>query len=213
MTAVKPHRQGAAQDTVTLTERMMYMTPNILTADKTGLHANDIFSAAFADERKIYLDTEINAHTASELIAQLEYLDKKSHADITICINSPGGVVSAGLAVIDAMNRCKSDVVTVCTGIAASMASVICACGAKGKRYITPYAEIMIHQPLGGVSGQASDIELAASHISDTKKLLMHILSEKTGQSVKRITADCDRDSYMNAEKAVSYGLVDAILK
>ncbi len=187
------------------------MIPNIISVDKQGVRSNDLFSAAFEEERKIYLDTEINAQTASAIIAQLEYLNKKSNDDIWLYINSPGGSVSAGLAIVDAMNRCKCDISTVCTGCAASMASIISACGTKGKRYITPYAEIMIHQPLGGISGQASDIERAANHISSTKLLLMKILSDMTGQSQEKITADCDRDSYMNAEEAVSYGIADKI--
>lgn len=189
------------------------MIPNITYIDKQGVRASDLFSTVFENERKIYLDTEINAATASQIIAQLEYLDKQSTADIWLYINSPGGSVSAGLAIVDAMNRCKSDIATVCTGVAASMASVISSCGTKGKRYITPYAEIMIHQPLGGISGQASDIERAATHITNTKAVLMKLLSETTGQTTEKVTADCDRDSYMNAEEAIGYGIADKILR
>ncbi len=189
------------------------MMPVIKKISKQGVEESNLISWAFAEERKIILDTEINAQSASEIILQLEYLDKAGSGDITMYINSPGGVVSAGLAILDAMERCKCDVATVCTGIAASMASVLCACGAKGKRYITPYAELMIHQPLGGISGQASDIERAATHITETKRVLMQLLSDRTGQTIEQVTADCDRDSYMNAEQAVTYGLVDAILK
>lgn len=189
------------------------MIPNIVSVDKYGVRSVDIFSSSFEEERKIYLDTEINARTASEIIAQLEYLDKKSSDDIWMYINSPGGSVSAGLAIVDAMNRCRSDIATVCTGCAASMASVISSCGTRGKRYVTPYAEIMIHQPLGGISGQASDIERAASHITNTKAVLMNLLSENTGQTRERVTADCDRDSYMTSEEAVKYGIADKILK
>lgn len=189
------------------------MMPIIKKVSKQGVSETNLVSWSFEEERKIILDTEINAQTASEIILQLEYLDKAGSGDITLYINSPGGVVSAGLAILDAMERCKCDVATVCTGIAASMASVLCACGTKGKRYITPYAEIMIHQPLGGISGQASDIERAATHITETKRVLMTLLSGRTGQTVEQVTADCDRDSYMNAEQAVKYGLVDTILK
>ena len=195
-----------------MTERKDIMLPNISKTDKQGVHTNDLFSEMFNEKRIIILDKEINASVASEIIVQLEYLDAREKADITMYINSPGGVVSAGLAIIDAMNRCRSDIVTVCTGCAASMASVICACGTKGKRRITKLAEIMIHQPLGGISGQASDIERAANHIAETKRLLMELLAEKTGQTVERITADCDRDSYMNAEQSVEYGLSDEII-
>ena len=189
------------------------MMPEITRTDKQGIHTTSLSSFMFTEKRAVFLDTEIDAKTASEMIMQLEYLDGVSSADITMYINSPGGVVSAGLAIVDAMDRCRSDISTVCTGMAASMASVICACGTKGKRFITPYAEIMIHQPLGGISGQASDIERAASHITETKRVLMRLLSERTGQDEERITADCDRDSYMNAQYAVEYGLVDKILQ
>lgn len=187
------------------------MLPNIIFADKQGLHSSDLYSVMFREKRTVYLNTEINADTAAQINLQLEYLDSLSDEDITLYINSPGGSVSAGLSIVDCMERCKSDIVTVCTGCAASMASVISACGAKGKRYVTPYAEIMIHQPLGGISGQASDIERAANHITRTKELLMKILSERTGQSVERVTLDCDRDSYMNAETAIAYGIADKL--
>lgn len=189
------------------------MIPNITHTDKQGVRTSDLFSAIFENERKIYLDTEINAAAASQIIAQLEYLDKQSASDIWLYINSPGGSVSAGLAIVDAMRRCRSDIATVCTGVAASMASVISSCGTKGKRYITPFAEIMIHQPLGGISGQASDIERAAVHITNTKSVLMKLLSETTGQTMEQVTADCDRDSYMNAEAAIRYGIADKVLE
>ncbi len=189
------------------------MMPMIPKVDKGGIHETTIQTWIFEQDRKIILDTEINAQTATEVILQLEYLDKTGDGDITMYINSPGGVVSAGLAILDAMERCKCDISTVCTGIAASMASVLCACGTKGKRYITPYGELMIHQPLGGISGQASDIERAATHITETKRVLMQILSDRTGQTIEQVTADCDRDSYLNAEQAVKYGLVDGIMK
>lgn len=189
------------------------MMPTIKKTSKQGVSESNLVTWAFENDRKIILNTEINAESATELILQLEYLDKSGSGDITMYINSPGGVVSDGLAILDAMERCKCDISTVCTGIAASMASILCACGTKGKRFITPYAEIMIHQPLGGVKGQASDIERAATHITETKRVLMELLAERTGRSVEQIIADCDRDSYMNAEQSVKYGLVDAILK
>ena len=188
------------------------MLPNIIITDKQGVHTYDLISAVFERERRIFLDRPIDDTAATEMILQLGYLDKLSDADITLFINSPGGSVSSGLAIIDAMGRCGSDIATVCTGMAASMASVILSCGTKGKRYVTPLSEVMIHQPLGGTSGQASDIERAAKHITHTKDVLMRILSERTGQTVERLTADCDRDSYFSAEEAVAYGLADSIM-
>ena len=187
------------------------MLPNILFTDKQGIHSSDLYSLMFKDKRVVWLNTEINADTAANICLQLEYLDSLAEEDITIYINSHGGSVSAGLAIVDCMERCKSDIVTICTGCAASMASVISAYGTKGKRYVTPHAEIMIHQPLGGISGQASDIERAANHITKTKELLMKMLSERTGQTVKQVTLDCDRDSYMSAEAAIEYGIADKI--
>ncbi len=187
------------------------MTPTIMTCDKQGVRPMDIVSQQFQEKRKIFLNEAIDARVAMEMISQLEYLDNASHEDIYMYINSPGGCVSDGLAIIDAMNRCKSDIVTVCTGCAASMASVITAYGTKGKRCITPLAEIMIHQPLGGISGQASDIARAAEHISGVKKKLTEMLAERTGQPIDQIAADCDRDSYLNATQAIAYGLVDKI--
>ena len=187
------------------------MIPSICKTDKQGIHTYDLYSGMFNEERVIFLDCEINPQTATEIILQLRYLNNIERADITMFINSPGGAVSDGLAIVDAMRRSRSDISTVCTGIAASMASIICTCGTKGKRFITPMAEIMIHQPLAGISGQASDIERAAGHISNTKHRLMKLLSEATGQSIGQVTADCDRDCYMTAEKAIEYGLVDAV--
>lgn len=188
------------------------MIPVIQTIDKRGIHTSNLYSEVYSKERKIYCFDEINSCTAAEIIMQLEYLDKNGSGDITLYINSPGGSVTAGLAIIDAMNRCKNNVATLCTGCAASMAAVILACGTKGKRFITPYAEVMIHQPLGGVSGQASDIERAAEHISRMKELLTNMLVEKTGQTKKRIAADCDRDTYLTADEAEKYGIVDKIV-
>ena len=188
------------------------MIPNVTTVDKHGTHTYDIISEAFGNDRKIWLSREINDETATEIIAQLEYLDKQSNADITLYINSPGGSVSAGLAIIDAMERCRSDVSTVCTGTAASMGAMILVCGTKGKRRVTPYSEVMIHQPLGGFSGQASDMERAANHLAHTKKVLMTMLSERTGQPIRKVTSDCDRDSWLSAPEAIEYGIVDSIL-
>lgn len=188
------------------------MIPVIQTIDKKGVHTNSLYSEIYLKERKIYLFDEVNSGTAAEIIMQLEYLDKNGNGDITLYINSPGGSVTAGLSIIDAMNRCQNDIVTVCTGCAASMGAVILACGTKGKRFITPYAEVMIHQPLGGVNGQASDIERAAKHITKTKEFIINLLSEKTGQSKKRIAADCDRDTYLTSDEAVKYGIAEGVI-
>ncbi|MCL2054767.1 MAG: ATP-dependent Clp protease proteolytic subunit [Oscillospiraceae bacterium] len=179
--------------------------------DKSGKDFVDLTSHIFAENRKISIIGEITDRTAMETVFQLEYLDSISDDDIRIYVNSPGGIVSAGLSVVDAMNRCKSDIVTICTGTAASMGAVIVSCGSKGKRFITPFAEMMIHQPLGGAVGQASDIERQAAHIVQTKQKLTEILVAVTGKSADIITADCDRDYYMSAAGAVEYGLVDGV--
>lgn len=188
------------------------MLPIIQTIDKTGLHTNNLYSEIFLKERKIYLFDELNNNVSAEIIMQLEYLDNNGKGDITLYINSLGGSVVAGFSIIDFMDKCKNDVVTICTGCSASMAAVILSCGTKGKRFITPYAEVMIHQPLGSVNGQASDIERAAKHISKTKELIINLLSERTGQSKKHIAADCDRDTYLTADEAVKYGIVDRMM-
>ena len=188
------------------------MIPKISITDKQGVHDSDLISDAFERRRTIYFFNEVNSNTALELILQLEYLDRLSSEDITICINSPGGSVKDGYAIIDAMERCRSDIRTICTGLAASFGSVILACGTKGKRFVTPRSEVMIHQPLGGAQGQASDIERATKHILRTKEELMKLLAERTGQTRKRVTDDCDRDTYLSAEEAVKYGLADAII-
>lgn len=189
------------------------MLPNILTADKHGTQTYDLVSEAFEKSRKIFLDTAIDAECAANIILQLEYLDKISDDDITMYINSPGGSVSAGLAIVDAMARCRSDIVTVCTGLAASMGSVVLACGTRGKRYATPYSEVLIHQPLimGGMGGQATEIEIQAKHIVHSKEVLMKILAERSGQDIAKVTADCDRDRFLTSDEAVDYGIVDKI--
>ncbi|MCL2634090.1 MAG: ATP-dependent Clp protease proteolytic subunit [Oscillospiraceae bacterium] len=188
------------------------MIPTITTIDKQGRSVCDLLSLEFFESRKIILVGEITNGLSMEIISQIEYLDRQNNKDIFLYINSPGGSVSAGLAIMDAMNRSKSDIATVCTGMAASMGAFLTACGAKGKRYITPYAEMMIHQPLGGARGQASDIERAAANILKTKKILNQIIAEATGKDVQEVTVDTDRDYYLSAEEAVAYGLVDRVL-
>lgn len=174
----------------------------------------DIVSERFLKRRMIYMSGEINDAVAQNVVAQLQYLEEQApDMDIYLNINSPGGSVYAGLAVVDAMRGCKCDVVTVGTGLVASMGAFILSCGEKGKRFVSPLCEVMIHQPLGGVQGQASDITLVAQHIAKIKKRLNLMLSENTGQSLDRIEIDCDRDCWMDAEETVAYGLADTVGK
>lgn len=187
------------------------MIPTIIDITKNGKESVDIFSYHLKTNRKIYLTGEIDDVLATEIIAQLEYLDSISTEDITLYINSPGGSVSAGFAIVDCMLRCSSDISTICTGVAASMGAFILANGKKGKRYATPMSEILLHQPLGGVHGQASDIEKTAEHILKVKKKLLKTLSQNTGRTYKQICEDCDRDYWLNAEEAIEYGLVDKV--
>jgi ATP-dependent Clp protease protease subunit len=187
------------------------MIPTITTIDKQGRNMCDLLSIEFLDSRKITISGEITNQNSMDIIAQIEYLSRKSSKDLILYINSPGGSVSAGLAIMDAMNRSQCHIVTVCTGMAASMGAFLVACGTKGKRYITPYAEMMIHQPLGGALGQASDIERSAAHILKVKQTLNQLMAEMTGNDIDLIVADTDRDYYLNAEEAIKYGLVDKI--
>lgn len=188
------------------------MIPSVVNITKSGKEGLDLLSYQFTNNRTIFLFKEITNQEALEIIAQIDYLDSLKKDDIRLFINSPGGSTSAGFAIVDAINRCRSDVSTICTGMAASMAAFILACGTKGKRFATPLSEIMIHQPLGGVQGQASDIQLAADHIIKTKNRLHEILSERTGQNIDTIANDCDRDYWMDADEALSYGIIDEIL-
>lgn len=173
----------------------------------------DIYSRLLED-RIIFLSGEITDAVANSIVAQLIYLEGKNpDKDIFMYINSPGGSVSAGLAIYDTMNYIKCDVATTCIGLAASMAAVILSSGAKGKRIALPNSEVMIHQPLGGTQGQATDIEIHAKHIQKTRALLNKILSDNTGKDIKTIQKDTERDNYMDAETALKYGLVDKILE
>jgi len=173
----------------------------------------DIYSRLLED-RIIFLSGEINDQVANSVVAQLIYLEGKNpDKDIFMYINSPGGSVSAGLAIYDTMNYIKCDVSTTCIGMAASMAAVILSSGAKGKRIALPNAEVMIHQPLGGTQGQATDIEIHAKHIQKTRELLNSILAKNTGKDIKTIQKDTERDNFMSAETALKYGLVDKILE
>ncbi len=184
-----------------------------MVVDQTGAseRSYDIYSRLLED-RIIFLTGEITDATANVVIAQLIYLEGKNpDKDIFLYINSPGGSVSAGIAIYDTMNYIKCDVSTICVGLAASMGAFLLSSGAKGKRFALPNSEIMIHQPLGGTQGQASDIEIQAKHMKKTKNMLNKILSENTGKSLEEIEKDTDRDNYMSAEEAKEYGLIDNI--
>lgn len=171
----------------------------------------DIYSRLLED-RIVFLTGEINDQMANTIVAQLIYLEGKNpDKDIFMYINSPGGSVSAGLAIYDTMQYIKCNVSTICIGMAASMAAVILSSGTKGKRICLPHSEVMIHQPLGGAQGQASDIEIHAKHIQKTREILNRILAENTGKDVETITKDTDRDNFLDAKQALKYGLVDKI--
>ena len=188
------------------------LIPTVIEKTNGGERAYDIYSRLLKD-RIIFLGTGIDDTVASNVIAQLLFLDSQGSDDIHLYINSPGGYVSAGLAIIDTMNHIKSDVATICIGNAASMGAMILSSGAKGKRYALKNSEVMIHQPLGGAQGQASDIAITAQHIIKTKDRLKKMLSENTGQKDSIIEKDMDRDFWLDAPEAVKYGLVDKVLK
>ena len=185
------------------------------TVEKTsraGSALMDIESYLLQEERSIYLTSEVNAASASMVIMALQFLERQSSQDIKLFIDSPGGTVPDGLAIVDAMERNRCDVVTICTGLAASMGAFIMAHGKKGKRYMTPHAEMMIHQPVASTGGQASDIMLSAKHIEKTKDTLNEMLALATGKPVEVIACDTDRDYYLDALAAIEYGLADQIL-
>lgn len=189
------------------------LVPMVIEKTSMGERAYDIFSRLLR-ERIIFLGGPINDEVANLVIAQLLFLQSEDpKKEISLYINSPGGVVTAGLAVIDTMRHIQPAVSTVCVGMAASMAAVMLAAGEKGKRFILPNAEVMIHQPSGGAEGQAADIEITAKQILKLRERLNKILAEASGQTLKKIEADVDRDFFMTAEESVSYGIVDKILK
>ena len=192
---------------------MSYYIPYVIEQTGRGERSYDIYSRLLKD-RIIFLGSEIVDDVANSIVAQLLFLESEDpDKDINIYINSPGGSVTAGLAIYDTMQYIKSPVSTICVGLAASMAAVLLACGAKGKRMALPNAEVMIHQPLGGARGQASDIEIQAKNILKTKERMNKILASHTGQDLKKIAKDTDRDNYMTAEEALKYGLVDKIIE
>lgn len=187
------------------------LIPYIVEQTSRGERSYDIYSRLLED-RIIFLSGEIDDAVANTVVAQLIYLEAKdSSKDISLYINSPGGSVSAGLAIYDTMNYIKCDVSTICIGMAASMGAFLLSSGARGKRYALPNSEIMIHQPLGGAQGQASDIQIAAEHILRTKKKLTRILAENSGKPVEQIEIDTDRDNYLSADEAKEYGLIDKV--
>lgn len=190
----------------------MNLIPTIIEKNEMGERAYDIYSRLLKD-RIIIINGEINDNTANVIVAELLYLDSLNNDDISLYINSPGGSITAGMAIYDTMNFIKSSVSTICIGMAASMAAFLLAAGEKNKRYILPNAEVMIHQPLGGAQGQATEIKIAAERILKLKKKLNNILSKKTGKSIEIINADTERDYFMNSEEALNYGIVDQILK
>ena len=190
----------------------MALVPVVIEQTSRGERSYDIYSRLLND-RIIVLSDEVNDVTASLVVAQLLFLESENpDKDIQLYINSPGGSVSSGMAIYDTMQFIKCDVSTICMGMAASMGAFLLASGAKGKRIALPNSEIMIHQPLGGAQGQASDIKIQAEHILKIKDKLNRILSEKTGQPLERIIVDTDRDNYMTAEQAKAYGLIDEII-
>ena len=190
----------------------MALVPYVVEQTGNGGRSYDIFSRLLND-RIIVLSDEVNDATASLVIAQLLYLESQDpEKDISLYINSPGGSVSAGLAIYDTMQYIKCDVSTICMGMAASMGAFLLSAGAKGKRYALPNAEIMIHQPLGGAKGQATEIILAADHIKKTRENLNRILSENTGKPLEEIEKDTERDNFMSATEAMEYGLVDKVI-
>ena len=189
----------------------MNFVPNVLEKSSNGERVYDLYSRLLKD-RIILLNGEINDNTANIVVSELLYLDSINHEDICIYINSPGGSITSGMAIYDTMNYIKSDVSTICIGMAASMAAFLLSSGKKGKRYALPNSEVMIHQPLGGVNGQATEIKIAADRILKLKDKLNKILSNNTGKDIKVIQNDTERDYFMDSNEALTYGIIDKIL-
>ncbi len=191
---------------------MSYLIPTVIEKSQFGERAYDIYSRLLK-ENIIFLSGQIDFDTANIIIAQLLFLQSEDpKREIKLYINSQGGAVSAGMAIIDTMNHIKNDVSTVCVGLAASMAAVILSCGKKGKRFALPNSEVMIHQPLGGVEGQASDIEISAKRILKMRDDLNKMLAKNTGQTLSKIEKDVDRDFFMSADEAKKYGIIDGVI-
>ena len=190
----------------------MALVPTVIEQTNRGERAYDIYSRLLND-RIIFLSDEVNDTTASLVVAQLLLLEAQDpDKDISLYINSPGGSITAGMAIYDTMNYIKCDVATICVGMAASMGAFLLSAGAKGKRYALPNSEIMIHQPLGGMQGQATDIKIHADRIIKIREKLNSILSEVTGQPIEKIEHDTERDNFMSADEAKAYGLIDKVI-
>ena len=189
----------------------MNLIPNVLEKTNNVERVYDLYSRLLKD-RIIFLSDEINDNSANIIVSELLYLDSINHDDICLYINSPGGSITSGMAIYDTMNYIKSDVATICIGMAASMGAFLLSSGTKGKRYILPNSEVMIHQPLGGASGQATEIKIAAQRILKLKDKLNNILSKNTNQDIKKVENDTERDNFMDASEALEYGIVDKIL-
>ena len=190
----------------------MALVPYVIEQTSRGERSYDIYSRLLKD-RIIFIGEQIDEHLASVVVAQLLFLEAEDpEKDICIYINSPGGSVTAGMAIYDTMQYIKCDVSTICIGMAASMGAFLLAGGTKGKRFALPNAEIMIHQPLGGAQGQATEIEIAARHILKTKEKLNRILAENCGKDIEEVAADTERDNWKTAEEAVAYGLIDSVV-
>ena len=190
----------------------MNLIPYVVERNYNSERSYDLYSRLLKD-RIIILNGEITDNSSNIVVAQLLYLDSLNNDDISLYINSPGGSITAGMAIFDTMNFIKSDVSTICVGMAASMAAFLLSSGEKGKRYILPNAEVMIHQPLGGAQGQATEIKIAAERILKLKKKLNKILSDNTGKDIDTIDNDTERDYFMDSDEALNYGIVDKVLK
>ena len=190
----------------------MNLIPIIVDKEQNGERSYDIYSRLLKD-RIVFLSGEIDDNNSNTIVSELLYLDSISHDDISLYINSPGGSITSGMAIMDTMNFIKSDVRTICIGMAASMGAFLLSCGTKGKRFILPNAEVMIHQPLGGATGQATEIKIAAERILKLKDKLNNILSINTGKDIEKIKNDTERDYFLDAKEAKEYGIVDKILK
>lgn len=187
------------------------MIPTVIEKEASGIRAYDIYSRLLKD-RIILLNGEITDNTSNVVVAELLYLDSLNNNDINLYINSPGGSITAGMAIYDTMNFIKSNVSTICIGMCASMAAFLLSSGEKGKRYSLKNGEVMIHQPLGGVQGQATEIKIAAKRILKLKEKLNKILAKNTNQSIKKIELDTERDYFMSSDEALEYGIIDNIL-
>lgn len=190
----------------------MSLIPMIVDKEGNYERSYDIFSRLLKD-RIIFLSGEITDETANSVVAELLYLDSLEEKEIKLYINSPGGAVTAGMAIFDTINYIKSDVSTICIGLAASMGAVLLLSGTKGKRYSLKNSEIMIHQPLGGAEGQATEIKIAAERILQLREKLNKLIAEKTGQNIKKIRRDTERDYFLSAEEALKYGIIDKIIE